>query len=252
VKRLTGLPVLSVVPLVQSRRLMFNSGNGQAGDADKEDYVLFLDAFRRLRVEIQLLTEEMPLRRLLVASALPSEGKSTVVFNLGLAFGEIGKHVIIADADFHRPSLHRTAKARNEKGFTDLLAGTSDLTESLTQISERVRLTPRGSGLNLPARAGLGTRRLMEVLAGMSAEADYVLMDSSPVLLIPDNLYIAAAADAIVLVVNTGSTRPRDLLRAKELLERSGTPVIGVVMNRTPLRQINYYYRHYASYYRPQ
>ena len=196
------------------------------------------------------LAEDMPLRRIVVASALPGEGKSTVVFNLGLALGEVGKHVIIADADFYRPSLHRTAKTHNERGFTDLLAGTGDLTQSLTQISDRVRLAPRGTGLTLPARAGLGTHHLVEVLAGMSAEADYVLMDSSPALLIPEILYVAAAADGILLVVDSGSTRPRDLLRAKDILERSGTPVIGVVVNRMPLKSVNYYYRHYTSYYR--
>jgi capsular exopolysaccharide synthesis family protein len=209
-----------------------------------------VDAFRRLRVELQMLGEDMPLRRILVASALPGEGKSTVTYNLALAFGEIGKHVIIADADFHRPSLHRTAKSRNEKGFTDLLAGTSGLTESTTTISEQVRLAPRGSALSIPARVGLGTRRLTEVLVGMESESDYILIDSSPILLVPDNLYIASAADGILLVVDSGATRPRDLIRTKEALERTGTPIVGVVLNRAPLRQTNYYYKQYMTYYK--
>ena len=248
-RQVTGLPVLSAVPLVQSRRVLFSHRVAKPGDVVGQDYVLFLDAMRRLRVEIQLLAEEMPLHRILVASALPSEGKSTIVYNLGLALAEVGKRVIIADADFHRPTLHRTAKTTNERGFTDLLAGTGDLSQSLTEISDGVRLAPRGSGLSVPARAGLGTRRLVEVLAGMSAEADYVLIDSSPALLIPENLYVAAAADGIILVADSGSTRPRDLLRAKEVLEHSGTPVIGVVVNRMPLKSVNYYYRRYTAYY---
>lgn len=248
-RQITGLPVLSAVPLVQSRRVLFSQRAAKPGDVVGEDYVLFLDSIRRLRVEIQLLAEEMPLHRILVASALPGEGKSTVVYNLGLALGEVGKRVIIADADFHRPTLHRTAKTKNERGFTDLLAGTGDLSHSLTEISDGVRLAPRGSGLTVPARAGLGTRRLVEVLADMSAEAEYVLIDSSPALLIPENLYVAAAADGIILVADSGSTRPRDLLRAKEVLERSGTPVIGVVVNRMPLKSLNYYYRRYTAYY---
>jgi len=248
-RQITGLPVLSAVPLVQSRRVLFSHRVAKPGDVVGEDYVLFLDAIRRLRVEIQLLADEMPLHRILVASALPGEGKSTVVYNLGLALAEVGKRVIIADADFHRPTLHRTAKTNNERGFTDLLAGTGDLSQSLTEISDGVRLAPRGSGLTLPARAGLGSSRLVEVLTGMSAEADYVLIDSSPALLIPENLYVAAAADGIILVADSGSTRPRDLLRAKEVLEHSGTPVIGVVVNRMPLKSVNYYYRRYTAYY---
>jgi len=251
IRQSTGLAILTVVPRVDSRRPVFaTGGENQTHEPRHQDYVLFVDAFRRLRVELQMLGEDMPLRRILVASALPGEGKSTVTYNLALALGEIGKHVIIADADFHRPSLHRTAKTRNEKGFTDLLAGTSVLTESTTTISDQVRLAPRGSALSIPARVGLGTRRLTEVLVNMESEADYILIDSSPILLVPDNLYIASAADGILLVVDSGATRPRDLLKTKEALERTGTPIVGVVLNRAPLRQTNYYYKQYMTYYK--
>ena len=246
VKQLTGLPVLSSVPAVQAHVLMFGSQDRPEG---KEDYHLFVDAFRRLRVELQMINDETPLRRVLVASALPLEGKSTVVFNLGLAFGEVGKRVIIADADFHRPTLHRIANATPRKGFTDLLAGTTRLVDTVTPITEHVQLAPRGAALTALARNGLGTGRLGKILGEMSAETDYVLLDSSPILLIPDNLYIAAAADAIVLVVAVGQTRPRDLLRTKAVLERSGTPIVGVVLNRTPVKQLNSYYRQYSGYY---
>jgi Mrp family chromosome partitioning ATPase len=74
-------------------------------------------------------------------------------------------------------------------------------------------------------------------------------MDSSPILLIPDNIYMAAAADGVILVVAVGQSRPRDVLRAKALLERAGTPIIGVVINRTPVKHLNSYYRQYSGYY---
>ncbi|MGH7383634.1 MAG: GumC family protein [Candidatus Rokuibacteriota bacterium] len=247
IKHLTGLPILTAIPEVESQKVLFGSGDGQ--QAPQEDYHLFVDAFRRLRVELQMIGDESPLRRILVASALPFEGKSTVVFNLGLAFGEVGKRVIIADADFHRPTLHRIANATSRKGFTDLLAGTSKLTDTITPITENVHLAPRGSALSAPARTGLGTDRLTKILGDMSDEADYVLMDSSPILLIPDNLYMAAAADGIVVVVAVGQTRPRDLLRMTAILQRAGTPILGVVLNRTPLKDLNSYYKQYSAYY---
>ncbi len=250
IRQSTGLPILAIVPQVDSRRPVFNSGERQPQDPHQQDYVLFVDAFRRLRVELQMLAEEMPLRRILVASSLPGEGKSTITYNLALAFGEIGQRVIIADADFHRPTLHRTTKARNEKGLTDLLAGTSALPEAMTTVSEQVRLAPRGTALSIPARVGLGTKRLTEVLVSMEAESEYVLIDSSPILLVPDNLYMASAADAILLVVDSSSTRPRDLLRTKEVLERTGTPIVGVVLNRAPLKRTHYYYKQYMTYYK--
>jgi capsular exopolysaccharide synthesis family protein len=247
VRQLTGLEVLTVIPHVESQRVMFEGGEGKP--AHQADYRLFVDAFRRLRVELQMIDSETRLRRILVASALPFEGKSTVVFNLGLAFGEVGKRVIIADADFHRPTLHRIANATTVKGMTDLLAGTTRLAETITPITENVQLAPRGGALTAPARTGLGTDRLSRILDDMSDGADYVLLDSSPILLIPDNLYMAAAADGVVLVVSIGSTRPRDLVQAKSILERAGTPVIGVALNRAPLKQLNSYYKQYGAYY---
>jgi receptor protein-tyrosine kinase len=249
IKHLTGLSILTAVPQVQSQKVMFTSSGDGGSQGQQEDYHLFVDAFRRLRVELQMIGDSAPLRRILVASALPFEGKSTVVFNLGLAFGEVGKRVLIADADFHRPTLHRIANASPRKGFTDLLAGTTRLGETITPITENVQLAPRGSALSGPARSGLGTERLTKILSDMSDEADYVLMDSSPILLIPDNLYMAAAADGIVLVVAVGQTRPRDLLRAQTLLARAGTPIVGVVLNRTPVKQLNSYYKQYSAYY---
>ena len=60
---------------------------------------------------------------------------------------------------------------------------------------------------------------------------------------------MAAAANGIVLVVAVGQTRPRDLLRAKALLERTGTPIVGVVLNRTPVKDLNAYYKQYSAYY---
>jgi succinoglycan biosynthesis transport protein ExoP len=247
VKNLTGLSVLAAVPQVEAKDMVFGSAKEQQGP--QEDYHLFVDAFRRLRVELQMMGDETSLRRILITSALPFEGKSTVVFNLGLALGEMGKRVIIADADFHRPTLHRITNTSARKGFTDLLAGTSKLTDTMTAITDNVQLASRGGALTAPARTGLGTARLPKILDDMSNEADYVIMDSSPILLIPDNLYMAAAADGIVIVVAVGQTRPRDLLRTKAILERAGTPIIGIVLNRTPVKHLNSYYKQYGAYY---
>ena len=249
VKQLTSLSILTAVPQVASENVIFTSRSGESQQAPQEEYHLFVDAFRRLRVELQMISDDTPLRKILIASCLPFEGKSTVVFNLGLAFGEVGKRVIIADADFHRPTLHRIANTPPRKGFTDLLAGTSKLLDTITPITDNVQLAPRGSALSGASRTGLGTDRLPQILGNMSDEADYVLMDSSPILLIPDNLYMAAAADGIVLVVAIGQTRPRDLLRTKAILERAGTPIVGVVLNRTPVKHLNSYYKQYSGYY---
>jgi len=251
IRQLTGLAVLAALPLIRTRRPVFMTGKNQAEDVDAEEHFMFTEAFRKLRVEIQLLGRETPLKRLLISSALPGEGKSTVVVNLGLAFGEVGKHVILADADFHRPTLHRTLRTPNTKGFSDLLAGTGDLHDSLTTVAEGVRLAPRGTSSTALSRSGLGSARLPQVIDQMSNEADYVILDSSPTLLIPDNLYMASVADGVILVVHAGTTRPRDLIRTKEIFDKSGTPILGVVLNQLKMnrmKQYQTYYKYYRSY----
>ena len=131
----------------------------------------------------------------------PFEGKSTIVFNLGLAFGEVGKRVIIADADFHRPTLHRIAKTAARKGFTDLLAGTSKLIDTITPDHRQRPARPARQRPHRPRPhrsrdrpAGRGPRR--HVGRGR-LRADGLVADPAH----PDNLYMAAAADGIVLVV---------------------------------------------------
>jgi Mrp family chromosome partitioning ATPase len=79
-------------------------------------------------------------------------------------------------------------------------------------------------------------------------EAEFVLLDSSPILLIPDNLYMAAATDGVILVCQAGLTRPRDFLRAKSIIEKSGTPILGVVLNQVSVRKVNQYYSYYRAY----
>jgi capsular exopolysaccharide synthesis family protein len=248
VRGITGAAVLASIPHIQSRRTPLFQMGGTAEDPANEEHFLFSEAFRRLRVELQLLARDMPLHRILVASALPGEGKSTVVVNLGLALGEVGKSVILADADFHRPTLHRAFRTANTKGFSDLLAGNGTLHDVMNPVSEGVWLAPRGSSSTALTRTGLGSVRLSQVIDSMAAEAEYVLLDSSPILLIPDNLFMAAAVDAVLLVVQAGVTRPRDLLRAKQVIDKSGTPIAGVVLNRVPRKHSHRYYSYYRSY----
>ena len=161
----------------------------------------------------------------------PFEGKSTVVFNLGLAFGEVGKRVIIADADFHRPTLHRIAEHRpTRKGFTDLLAGTGksarhDHADHRRRAARpaRQRARPR-----LPADRASAPTGCRRSSATCPTRPTTSCMDSSPILLIPDNLYMAAAADGIVLVVAVPARRGRGTCCApRAILERSGTPIVG-------------------------
>ena len=97
----------------------------------------------------------------------------------------------------------------------------------------------------------LANGRVREVIDEMTRESDLVLFDSSPLLIVPDNLFLASHVDAVILVAKAGRTRLRDLARAKAMLEKAGGKVIGVVINQAPPGPLrSYYKRYYRSYMR--
>jgi capsular exopolysaccharide synthesis family protein len=243
-----GLPVLAVVPRVRVGAPMINNVLSENGRGPSEQ-LMFTEAFQSLRVAIELGTRGERLRSLLVTSAFAHEGKSTVVINLGMALNEAGRRVVVADTDFLRPSLHRAMKVKSAKGLVDTLQAEQPLDQALALISEGLWLAQRGDTFQSRSRAMLAGSRLRELIGEMRDRADFVICDSSPVLLIPDNLLLASSVDAVVLVAKAGSTGFRDLARTKVLLEGAGARILGVVLNGVPSAGLrNYYRRYYESY----
>jgi tyrosine-protein kinase Etk/Wzc len=243
----TGLPVLAVVPRVRVGPAVFASSVPDNG-LGPSDQLMFTEAFRSLRVAIELGTRGEPLRSVLVTSAFPDEGKSTVVMNLGFALNEARRRVVLADTDFLRPTLHRAMKIKTSEGLVETLEAHERREASLAPVSDGLWLAPRGQSFHPKSRGMLGGTRLREVIGEMTTRADFVICDSSPVLLIPDNLLLAGAVDGVILVAKASSTGFRDLARSKALLEGAGARVLGVVLNQVPAGPLKHYYRHYYSY----
>jgi succinoglycan biosynthesis transport protein ExoP len=249
VQAATGLPVLAVVPRVRVGPAVFN-GSVAENRLGPSEQLMFTEAFRTLRVGIELGTRGEPLRSLLVTSSFADEGKSTVVVNLGFALSESGRRVVVADTDFLRPTLHRVMKIKSAKGLVEALETPGQPVEpALAPVSEGLWLAQRGESVQPSSRGMLGGTKLRELIGDMATRADFVICDSSPVLLVPDNLLLAGSVDGVVLVARASSTGFRDLARAKEVLEGAGARVLGVVLNQVPAASLkNYYRRYYESY----
>jgi capsular exopolysaccharide synthesis family protein len=249
VQAATGLPVLAVIPRVRAGQAIFSSTVTETGPEPGEQ-LMFTEGFRTLRVAIELGTRGEPLRSLLVTSAFAEEGKSTVVVNLGFALNESGRQVVLADTDFLRPTLHRVTKIKTSKGLVETLESEQPMEPALVPVNnEGLWLAQRGESFQPRSRGMLGGSRLRELIGEMTTRADFVLCDSSPVLLVPDNLLLAGAVDGVVLVAKAGSTGFRDLERSKTALEAAGARVLGVVLNHVaPASLKNYYRRYYDSY----
>ena len=106
-----------------------------------------------------------------------------------------------------------------------------------------VRVATRGAVVRRDTAGMLATSRLRDVMAEMSGQADYVLCDSGPLLLVHDNLLLAGAVDGVILVVKAGTTPCADLARVKTTLESVGARIIGVVINQMPPYQMKRYYK---------
>jgi succinoglycan biosynthesis transport protein ExoP len=249
--RATGLPVLAVIPRVTSSAPMFVKSTDVDVKGRLTESFLFSEAFRSLRAAVQFAMRAERARTILIASPYPTDGKSTVLMNLGLAFREARWRVVVADTDLQRPTLDRLTTTESNGGLIDALHATDRQEVSLSPVEEGMWLAPRGAGLESHTRAMLATDRLGEILDDMASRADVVLCDSSPLLLIPDALFLAAAVDAVILVANAGRTRCRELAQAKSLLESAGTRILGVVINNVPTSALRRYYkRHYRPYLR--
>ncbi len=249
VQAVTGLPVLAVIPRLQTARPLFVGVRDIAEKGRLGEVFLFTEAFRNLRAVVQLTMRNERLRTLLIASPFPGEGKSMVLINLGLAFREAGQRVVLADTDLQRPTLHRAMRVAQNGGVVNVLHAERRVEEALIPVGERMWLVPRGAGLQGQTRGLLATNRLRELVDGLASQGDVVLCDSSPILLLPDNLFLAAAVDGVILVTKAGSSGCRDLARAKSLLDGVGAKVVGVVLNEVPVsvlrRHYNRYYHHY-------
>ncbi len=249
VEALTGLPVLAAIVRLRTRRPRFVGVYDTKGNKPGE-HLMFTEGFRTLAVAIQLGARTDRLRTLLVASAVEREGKSTVALNLSLALNEAAQRVVLADMDFERPTLHRTMEVENGgPGLVQTIQSKQPIDEALTPVRKGMWLAPRGEISGRNTRGILAGARVGELIAEMAEKADFVICDSSPVLLIPDGLLLAGVVDGVILVVNAGTTECRDLVKAKALLEDAGARILGVVINSMPPSAVVYSYKRYHHSY---
>ncbi len=262
-----GQPLLAVLPHTDDTMAM-RDGAGALGRN-------FREPFRVLRTNIELASVDAPPRTIVVSSAMPGEGKSTVVRNLALAFRESGRTVAVVDLDLRHPVLTRLFGAPRGPGFTDVLRHNVELEDvllnigtSLPTFDEFVLNTPaEGAGRNganghggdrpfgntqitlvgsgtTPANppALLASARVVEVLNEIRDRYDVVLIDSAPVLAVTDTVPLLRYADASVFVGRFGVTTRDTVRRLRDFLARvPNVNLLGIVANELPRMEAGSY-----------
>lgn len=195
-----------------------------------------------LRSNLLVALAELERPTVIVTSATGGEGKTTVCANLALALAGAGLRVVAVDVDLRHPSLHTWLGAHNEVGLSDVLLQRADLETALQFIPSEGRgqglyLLPSGRPVEDVTEL-LGSRRTARVLDSLASQADVLLLDTPPVLPVADTLVIGRMAAGAVLVVASRSTSLTSVERAKSVLTRNQTRILGVVLNKVQERDL--------------
>lgn len=203
-----------------------------------------VEAFRSLRTNIQFASVDQQIRTLLVTSASPTEGKSTVAANLAIVMAQAGLRVTLVDCDLRRPTVHKLFEQPDRLGLTNLMLQDPGQWNSAKHVSQIDHLSLITSGPMPPNPSEiLGSNRMRQFIEHLHTTNDIVIIDAPPMLAVTDALILSQMADGVLLVVDTGTTRIGDATQSKQQLEQVNARLLGVVMNKVPTgRQAYYYY----------
>jgi capsular exopolysaccharide synthesis family protein len=199
-----------------------------------------------LRTALMLSSAGHAPRTLLITSSQPAEGKTTTSVNTAISLAQTGSAVLLIDADLRRPRVHKVFNLKNNAGLSNYLAGECDI-GSLIQIAmPNLYVLPVGPLPPNPAEL-LGSAKMKQAIETLSANFDYVVIDSPPVSSFADSLILSALVEGVIIVVKAGMT-PREMAqRTKAHLQSVGAKILGVVVNQIKLQPHDYYY--YSTYY---
>ncbi|MGO4651536.1 polysaccharide biosynthesis tyrosine autokinase [Arthrobacter sp. 2RAF22] len=208
------------------------------------------ESFRQLRTNLQFANVSGRAKTVLITSSLPGEGKSTTATNLAIALAQAGQTVCLVDADLRRPMINEYLGMDRNAGLTTALLGIEEVGDLLQQWGED-QLYVLTSGQIPPNPSELlGSQEMKHLIAQLELTFDTVIIDAPPLLPVTDAAVLSQHVGGVVVVVGSQKTRQQDLSKSLGALEMVGSTVLGVVLNRLPVKgpdAYSYtYYRHDA------
>lgn len=252
IETLTGLASLALIP--RDRKSSAETANltplqrslGVLANPKSQ----FSESFRSLRTSLLLSTAGHPPRTILLTSATPAEGKTTVSTNLACILAQRDVRVLLMDADLRRPTVHHRFGLNGRIGLTTVLTGSSSLEEAIQGVPEVPNLDILASGPVPPFPTEmLGSETMSELLEKLKLTYTHIVIDSPPLLSVTDGVVLARESDAVVLIVRHGKSSKHIIRRARDLLLRAGAPLMGIALNSVDLNSPEYYgYYGYTGY----
>ncbi len=263
VRVIGGLPMMRKWRATPSLALLQNAalaeGSGSNGKALQTRVQLsgFEEAMRTLRNSIMLTDFDRRLKCILMTSASPSEGKSTVAGHLAIAHAEQGHKTLLIDGDMRRPSLHKLFGVENAAGLSKVLEYGLDWHDVLIKPRPDLELSIMPAGPSTRRAADLVGQTLPKLLDRAREEYDLVILDAPPLLGFPEPLQMAASVDGVIVVTRAGQTERRAVAAVLNTLNHLRANVIGLVLNEVRKEMgsgyhyygYGYYGKNYGKYY---
>lgn len=203
-----------------------------------------LESFRRLRTNILAVGDPDLTQVVLLTSAKRGEGKSTVSANLAVTIAQSGRQVVVVDCDLRLPAVHKLFDLPNKRGLTNILTGEVTLEEAIQYSAfPRVQVITSGPLPPNPTEL-LGSQQMLEVIAQLKRQFDFVILDTPALLSVADAAVLAPSADNVILVVAQSQTRRSDVQTVRQQLSNVRVKSMEVVVNRA---EPNGNYAYYES-----
>ncbi len=210
------------------------------------------EGFRNLRTNVQFLNLDGSTRLIMATSSSPEEGKTSVAINLGAALSEMGRKVLVVEADLRRPVLDKLMQEKSQKGITDLIMGTASAEETIKRVgNENLYVLMSGPKPPNPAEI-VSSQAMHDLLLRLREEYDYVIVDAPPVLAVSDAIAMAPMMDGVLVVASHNMATRDGAKHTMELLGKVETRVLGVVINNVEMTGrygYGYRYGYYAPYH---
>ncbi|RYB92348.1 polysaccharide biosynthesis tyrosine autokinase [Nocardioides glacieisoli] len=230
VEEATGAAVLGVIP---KEEVLGRTHRGVRGDLGRA-----AEAFRQLRTNLRFVDVDNEPRKIVVTSALPGEGKSTVSANIARLVAQAGTKVLLIDADLRRPMIATTFEIDGAVGLTQALAGDVEVKDVIVDSGmTNLSLLPAGRIPPNPSEL-LGSLRMKQLIDEL-AEEYLVILDAPPLLPVTDAGLLSAFCDGALLVQASGKTHIEQSQHCRRILDQVGSRLLGVVLNKAPVKGAN-------------
>jgi len=206
------------------------------------------EQYRTIRTNIQFSMIDKELKTLACTSAAPGEGKTTTIANLAVTLAGQGEKVLLVDADLRKPTIHQIMEVKNQQGLTSLITKRVTPQKAILPVPKIPNLYVIPSGPIPPNPSELLASKMMEdLISELSQEYDWVLFDTPPVLAVTDAQILGSRCDGAILVLRSHETEKKQLLKAKELLDKANINLIGTIINGVDQKELSYSYYYYGA-----